>query len=185
MPHLTIAYVTGYSEKDIGMMDQTPTATYPGTATSIPEIMDLAAQYHQAAAVLVLNAEQVGGPGPVRYGPARFCAIHAVELCLNAFLRLEGAPPKAVRARMHNLADDRFVTTIGLRRKTAQHLHSLTAQREYLIARYAPDLLAQQSQLNRMMATLVEVQAKTHAFVNRPANRAKILDLSRRAAALP
>jgi hypothetical protein len=86
-------------------------------------VVELANTYYHAAVVLFRDAKE---KGPLAFAPARLCAIHAIELCLNAFLRHEGSPPGQIRARMHNLADPRFVAALKLREKTARHLADVT-----------------------------------------------------------
>lgn len=131
---------------------------YPGTHADISQILDLAFSYSDAAETLFDIAKK---GQPLSYAPARLCSIHAIELFLNAFLRQSGADPGQIRGRLHNLADTAFVTTLKLRKKTASHLVSMTEKREYLIARYAPELTEQHSELNRLRATLAEVRKKT------------------------
>jgi hypothetical protein len=41
----------------------------------------------------------------------------------------------------------------------------MTEKREYLIARYAPEQIAQHSELNRLKATLAEIRKKTSEHV--------------------
>ena len=93
--------------------------SYPGATASTREVLDLAGAYSNAAVVLFKNAEKLGGPtyAPLHYAPARMCAIHAIELYLNAFLRHEGISHQQIRGRMHNLADPGFVTKLKLRKK--------------------------------------------------------------------
>ena len=90
----------------------------------------------------------------------RLCAIHAIELYLNAFLRHEGVAPEQIRARMHNLSDPQLVTAIKLKKKTAEHLEALTNRREYLISRYGPEQVSQHTELHRLQATLKEMMMK-------------------------
>ena len=130
---------------------------YPGSLATVREIIDLANEYYHAANVLFQRAQK---EAPLSYAPARFCAIHAIELYLNAFLRHEGIAPEQIRRRMHNLADPTFVTTLKLKKKTAQHLETIVAKREYLIARYAPDQYSQHTELNRLSATMAEIMMK-------------------------
>jgi len=78
------------------------------------------------------------------------------------------SPPGHVRARLHNLADERFVEELKLRKKTAEHLRAMTERREYLISRYAPELTSQHTELNRLQATLEEVRKKTAAKLADP-----------------
>lgn len=140
-------------------MDEKSTEThYPGDAASVPEIMELANAYNKAALALF----ESGARGrALNCAPARLCSIHAVELYLNAFLRSRGVPNCQIRARMHNLADEDFVTTLVLRRKTARHLEAITKKREYLITRYGPEVTDGLTEITRLKATLGEVSMKT------------------------
>jgi hypothetical protein len=52
-----------------------------------------------------------------------------------------------------------------IRKRTADHLRSLGQNREYLITRYGPELVATTSQLNRLTATLDEVAEKVSVLV--------------------
>ncbi len=61
---------------------------------------------------------------------------------------------------MHNLAEPMFVAKLQLRKRTALHLEAMTAKREYLISRYAPEQTKEHTELNRLTATLKEVMAK-------------------------
>ena len=135
---------------------------YPGSESGIHEILDLAEAYYSAAITLFQKAEK---EAPLSYAPARLCSIHAIELYLNAFLRYQGVDSKEIRGRMHNLADPIFVEVLILRRKTAAHLAAMTEGREYLISRYAPDLVSQHTELNRLTSTLVEVMTKTSKHI--------------------
>lgn len=131
---------------------------YPGANASVREIMDFANAYYHASMVLFTESETKRVP--FSSAPARLCAIHAIELYLNAFLRHEGIAPSEVRKRMHNLAEPDFVAKLKLRKKTALHLEAMTEKREYLIARYAPERVADHTELNRLSATLVEIMTK-------------------------
>ena len=136
---------------------------YPGSGAEPEDILELAAIYYEAAIALFENAKK---GAPLSYAPARLCSIHSIELFLNAFLRHEGKTPKEIRDRWHNLADEAFVSKLRLRKKTAAHLEAITAKREYLISRYAPELASQQSELNRLTATLEEVKDKASTYLN-------------------
>lgn len=144
------------------MRDQSQNA-YPGSNASMWQILDLANVYHAAATTLFAKAQK---KKPLSYAPARLCCIHAIELYLNVFLRHEGVLPEHIRARMHNLADSAFVAQLKLRKKTARHLESMTEKREYLISRYGPEQIAEHSELNRLLATLVEIAAKLGQYLN-------------------
>jgi hypothetical protein len=130
---------------------------YPGSDARPDEILDLAAAYAEAAKALFDTAEKGGA---LSYAPARLCAIHAIELFLNAFLRSRGERPERIRGRLHNLANENFCNALRLRKKTAKHLIDMTDRREYLISRYAPELTSQHTELNRLQATLNEISTK-------------------------
>lgn len=134
------------------------TSDYPGSHASAREVLDLANSYYQAA--MVLFGEHQKRLLPFSSAPARMCAIHAIELYLNAFLRHEGIAASEIRKRMHNLAEPLFTSKLKLRKKTSLHLEALTARREYLIARYAPERVKDHTELNRLSATLVEIMMK-------------------------
>ncbi len=68
-----------------------------------------------------------------------------------------------------------------LRKLTAAHLQTLSANREYLITRYGPELAASASQINRLTATLDEVAKKvTVSLTSAPAPNPKSLIVSPR-----
>jgi hypothetical protein len=97
-------------------------------------------------------------------------AIHSVELFLNAYLLANGIEPDAVRGMQHNLAQRTKLAIkagLKLKKRTAEHLHALTATREYLVARYVPAKQEAVSQVNRLQATLKEIAEKVEAVVNR------------------
>ena len=137
-------------------------AIYPGDTAEALEIIDLAEAYRMAAETLFEHGQK---GQRLTYAPARFCAIHATELYLNAFLRHQGEQNCDIRARRHNIDDSEFVKTLKLRKKTGQHLTEMTERREYLISRYAPDLASQHTELNRLQATLKEVSEKMACFM--------------------
>lgn len=94
--------------------------------------------------------------------PFRLLCIHAIELYLNAFLRESGETSSQIRALRHDLAARLALIEkhkLLLKVKTKQHLENMSANREYLTARYAPDAQLL-SHLNRLQATLVEVREK-------------------------
>ena len=135
---------------------------YPGNACSPEEILRLAEQYKRAARL----AQDLARAGdPITRAPFHLTAIHAIELYLTAFLRLNGHPPEALRGLMHDLrtrADLAHEKGLILRKKTREHLEAMTAQREYLVTRYGPEMVGTISKSNRLMATLEEVAAKVN-----------------------
>ncbi len=135
---------------------------YPGDCAAAEDIYDLAIAYHAAAKALFPRATK---GAPLSYAPARLCSIHAIELCLNAYLRLKGMENCQIRARMHDLADTGFVADLRLRKKTAAHLQEMTQRREYLISRYAPESAGQHTELTRLTATLDEVVRKVGRYI--------------------
>ena len=137
---------------------------YPGAAAGVDQIADLANAYYTAALVLLRSAET---EAPLSMAPARLCAMHAIELYLNAFLRHQGVPAAQVRARMHNLADPAAFAALGFRRRTEMHLSTMSETREYLISRYAPEQIRQHTEINRLQATLVEVMTKVGKHLRR------------------
>lgn len=131
---------------------------YPGENATPQELLDLADQYR-------LAFETLAGPGAVKQmgGPIRLIAIHGIELYLQALLRLSGEAPTVVRGFQHNLAnmaDHPTVVSMKLKRRTIEHLRTMVDAREYLVVRYAPDMKACLSEINRLGATLNELSTK-------------------------
>lgn len=140
-------------------------ATYPGSSASAEEIVLLATEYHQAALTLLQNARK---GIPLSRAPSRLCAIHAIELYLNAFLLCLGDTPKQIRSRQHNLSERTTVAVdrgLRLRKKTAEHLVKMSEDREYLVSRYGPEMASSLSEVNRLIATLEEVGKKVKSAV--------------------
>ncbi|ANL26243.1 hypothetical protein AMC90_CH00362 [Rhizobium phaseoli] len=130
---------------------------YPGSNANPLEVLDLANAYSRASELLLRKGQKRVA---LSIAPARMCAIHAIELYLNAFLRHEGVTPEEIRGRLHDLSEATFVDKLKLRKKTAQHLEAMTAKREYLISRYAPERAKEHTELTRLAATLAEVMKK-------------------------
>ena len=146
-------------------VDMSEKITYPGSCASAEEVVYLATEYHQAAHTLLQNARK---GKPFSRAPARLCAIHAIELYLNAFLLYLGETPGQIRSRQHNLAEKTRLAVDGgltLRKKTAGHLIKMSQDREYLISRYGPETATTLSEVNRLMATLEEVGKKVRSVV--------------------
>jgi hypothetical protein len=90
-------------------------------------------------------------------------AIHAIELYLNAFLLFQGLKPCDLRKLQHDLSariSHELAAGLTLRTRTAAHLADLSKRREYLVSRYGTDQMTTVSQINRLQATLEEIQAK-------------------------
>lgn len=134
--------------------------SYPGDMASPAQVEALADAYRQAAHALLA----LGKKGePVTRAPFRLTAIHAIELYLNAYLLRCGCAAAEIRALQHDLqarAERALANGLRLKRKTAEHLRSMSAAREYLVSRYSPDLVSAMSQVNRLVATLDEVAEK-------------------------
>lgn len=138
---------------------------YPGAAATPPDIVALADEYHRAALSLAPLARK---GDPLSLAPGRLCAIHAIELYLNAFLLAGGVSPGDIRSQFHNLATRTDLALAGglvLRKRTANHLRKMTEDREYLVSRYSPELTSTLSQVNRLFATLTEVAWKVRKRV--------------------
>ncbi|MCL6740670.1 hypothetical protein LZ518_05930 [Sphingomonas sp. RB56-2] len=141
---------------------------YPGEDAKPEEVLRLAGQYLLAANAL-LPLRQRGNP--LSLAPFRQLAIHAIELHLNALLLARGYQSTTVRGMQHNLAartDIAIALGLDLRKRTAQHLRSLSETREYLVSRYDPGLSVT-SEINRLSATLNEVASKVSAVIRRQA----------------
>jgi len=127
--------------------------------------MQLADEYCRAAQTLL----ECGRKGkPLSRAPFRLCAVHAIELYLNALLLHRGDKPEQIRGRKHDLAErTRLALESGLklRERTADHLIKMTETREYLVSRYAPEMSSTLSEINRLEATLNEVGRKVAVIV--------------------
>ena len=139
--------------------------SYPGALASPSEVLRLAAEYHEAAKFLATRGRK---GQPISRAPYRLTAIHAVELYLNAFLLHSGLDHGFVRGLQHDLAartDLSLKHGLNLRKRTATHLRTMAAAREYLVSRYGPELSSSLSQLNRLSATLAEVAGKVEPII--------------------
>jgi len=142
-------------------------ASFPDVDAAAPagELLRLAEAYRMAARSLIV-AEAADAAATA---PARFCALHALELYLDAFLRALGESPCRLKAHAHNLgmrAALAIARGLPLRRKTALHLVALTSGRGHLATRYGPVRPAAKCELNRLAATLEEVAAKVAAALS-------------------
>lgn len=137
--------------------------SYPGEMATAAQVRALADEYRKASHVLL----ELGRRGaPLTRAPFRLTAIHAVELYLNAFLLSMGRAAGEIRGLQHDLrsrADLALASGLSLRKRTAEHLRSLSDGREYLASRYGPELSTALSQINRLLATLEEVANKVTA----------------------
>lgn len=137
------------------------TSDYPGDSAEPSALISLADEYRESA-ILLMSRGRRGAPRS--WAPARLVAIHAIELYLNTFLIKAGYTPADIRGLQHDY-DRRTAYALDagltLRRRTAAHLNSLHANREYLGARYGrPQQANTWAQLNRLLATLEEVSSK-------------------------
>jgi HEPN domain-containing protein len=139
--------------------------SYPGELAKPHDLVRLADEYRNAARVIAT----LGRPRePMSRAPYRLSAIHAVELYLNALLIHAGHEPASIRNLQHDFAartDLALQCGLTLRRRTADHLRSLTGSREYVVSRYLPGDADSLSRLNRLAATLEEVAAKVTKLV--------------------
>ena len=137
---------------------------YPGADARADEVIRLANHYRGATNDLLRLVEEKGAR---RIAPCRLCAVHAIELYLNAFLLKLGHPPERIRDSGHDLAARAALASAGglaLRRRTAIHLATMTLGREYLVLRYDPGM-AEVAPLNRLWATLDEIARKVTSAV--------------------
>jgi hypothetical protein len=137
---------------------------YPGSGASAAEVISLAEAYRKDAVALL--ARKRGGE-PLLDAPGRLCAVHAIELYLNAFLIKLGKAPEGIRSSRHDLAEKAKLASAGglvLRRRTAIHLATMTQRREYLVLRYEPEM-GSLSQVTRLGATLEEIASKVKRAV--------------------
>ncbi|MGX5830619.1 hypothetical protein [Mesorhizobium sp. 43Arga] len=138
--------------------------SYPGEEATAEQILRLASEFRNAAVSLqALHRKR----NPLSLVPCRFAALHAIELYLNARLLLSGSDPKAVRGLQHDFAartEKALISGLVLRKRTTHHLSQLTGNREYLVARYGPEMTTTLSQINRLMATLHEIATKVEGL---------------------
>ena len=139
---------------------------HPGEPASPQQVLSLADEYRRASNGLY---ELRRKRRPLSLAPSRLTAIHAIELYLTAMLLSRGHQASEIRAFGHDLSKRAAIAqTLGLnlRKRTLDHLGALSANREYLVSRYAPELVGvASSQINRLLATLNEVAEKTTAIV--------------------
>ncbi len=144
---------------------------YPGSETDPRKLFELAGTYRLAFDTLCDQMQK--GPGGL-HSPASFCGIHAIELYLQALLRMDGVCPVEARGFRHRLSDiaaHPSVAALALRKRTRDHLCSITQSREYLVVRYAPDLKAERSQRNQIEASLEDLARKIGARFNGSSSR--------------
>ena len=145
-------------------MNEQSSVSYPGESATAAEVSSLADEYRLAALLLL----ESGRPKePKSRAPFRMVAIHAVELYLNAFLLSSGHNAGQVRGLQHNLAaraDLAVELGLVLRKRTREHLHTMSQSREFLVTRYVPSGTSL-SEINRLQATLAEVAQKVSAAI--------------------
>lgn len=131
---------------------------FPGSEATSDEIRRLADEYREAADWLLTVGRR---KNPISSAPGRLCAIHAIELYLNAVLHYMAHDASVIRGFQHDLGSRADLCAfLDLRRGTKTHLLKLSQTREYLVARYCPKGLKGASQINRLMATMTEVGDK-------------------------
>lgn len=160
-------------------------STYPGSSASVEEIMQLADEYCRAAQTLLEGGRR---GNPLSRAPFRLCAVHAIELYLNALLLHHGEKPGQIRGRKHDLAERaRLALESGLklRERTADHLIKMTETREYVVSRYGPEMSSTLSQINRLEATLNEVGKKVAVIVRNGNSHAPVSGAQAQARATP
>ena len=157
---------------------------YPGTDASSAQLLALADEYRRSAKALMKTVRK---GEPLSSAPGRLCAIHAIELYLNAVLRHHGETAGDVRAYRHDLAIRAArpeLNSLRLRKKTILHLSKLTEGREYLVARYGPEQMPTSAQQNRLKATLDELAGKVRKLIAQdtsfrsPASKKSATDVS-------
>lgn len=134
--------------------------TYAGESASAEKLLQLAEEYRRAAEAL----QKLGRHGrPLSRHPYRLAANHAIELYLSAFLMAAGLSSEDIRELGHDLAkraEKAQTSGLTLRMRTEARLAELVEQREYLVSRYGTDQTISLSQINRLAATLIEIEKK-------------------------
>jgi hypothetical protein len=131
-------------------------ADVPGAGAGPDDVFRLAEAYRCAA-------ERLLGPDgradrQVRI-PGRLCALHAIELYLQAFLRVHGLEAARIRSFLHDLRrhrEEAVARGLVLRARTARHIDRVAREREYVAVRYRPEAAAV-SEITRLIATLREL----------------------------
>lgn len=145
-------------------MNDQSSISYPGESATPAEPSSLADEYRLAALLLLENRRP---KEPKSRTPFRMVAIHAIELYLNAFLLHSGHDAAQIRGFQHNLAaraDLAVELGLALRKRTHEHMHTMSQSREFLITRYVPSGTSL-SEINRLQATLAEVAQKVSAII--------------------
>lgn len=138
--------------------------SFPGETADPASLLILAHEY-TTGAMSVLGTARRGFPAS--YAPFRLLSIHAIELYLNAALLASGRPHAAVRGLHHDLNERAEIarsTGLALRKRTREHLRTLSLTREYLATRYDPNCSGM-SELNRLCATMQELATKVSCLV--------------------
>jgi hypothetical protein len=136
---------------------------YPGEGADTAQIIRLASEYREAAHSLL--ARKLNG---LSLAPCRLVAVHAIELYLNVFLREAGVHAAEIRGFQHDLSkrvERAKKSGLVLRKRTQQHLEQMTCAREYVVTRYGPEMTNTLSQVNRLMATLDELDKRISSLV--------------------
>lgn len=142
------------------MATQSQSQPYPGECATPDDLFKLAEEYRRAADTL---RENVRKRQPLSRAPYQLTAIHAIELYLNALLLSQGMKPCDLRKLHHDLSarvSHELAAGLALKTRTATHLAGLSSRREYLISRYGTDLMTTVPPINRLQATLDEIQSK-------------------------
>jgi len=145
--------------------DREALGSYPGTEAKVGQLIRLADEYYKAAHALLPHFSTRDA---ISSAPIRLCAIHAIELYLNAFLRFHDLTSSEIRSLQHNLAErvtKAMEKGLCLKPKTAAHLSRLHNHREYLLVRYGPESMDGLSEHTRIFATLKEVCQKVSAAI--------------------
>ena len=142
-------------------------AGYPGSDERPADVFALANEYAAAATSLLSEGR---GRKRLARNPGHLCAMHAIELYLNAYLPSRSQSPELVRGMGHSLfRKSELAASLGLTlsKRTALHLAGMTHGREYLVVRYAPTAPSEKmSPSNRLVATVAELAKKVAAAVH-------------------
>lgn len=138
---------------------------YPGEMASPQQTIQLADEYRLAAGALFSSGRR---GQPLSRAPFRMVTIHAIELYLNALLAAAGYPSTQVRGMQHDLAartELALKAGLCLRKLTVRHLKELSRTREFLCARYEPEV-SKTTELTRLNATLNELAQKVPIWIS-------------------
>lgn len=112
--------------------------TLPGGTMTPFGIFLLGQSYEEAGHAVVEHHRN-----PFSDHPARFVFLHAIEMYLRSYLRLQGCMPEDLRAYLHDItrmSEDAIAKGMILGERVATYIAAAGVERDYVKVRYAFDL---------------------------------------------